>query len=425
MAYALNIEQIKTVKEQIHPELVAKASLLADSMFEELGMKVTTDVENIDVCYIFNEKGLQARPYVVGNVEDSQLGEFIDNPAKLEKIVLHTSDSIERYTEKGPFRDTNVVESAEHTAFLLGELAKRVAEDTRANVFFGNMANRTLPKTSANMVKKGLALFDGFYTLIAKGITDGTISAANGNLITTGNLMSMTAQAAYDGFVSFYNDLNPALQQEDEILIYASKKLAALIVKGYMLTYPQIAPTVLENGWKFAEFPNVKLCTSAAMGQGSQLIATVADNFEYVCSDREQDAMISIAQVNKDLRVFDYQANTRGTVRIRDYSPKKFAVNEQLNAPLAVPVGDYIIDIFTVSSADENEGTVAITSGQKDLYQEGDIITVTATAKTNYKFVAWSDGATANPYNFKFKGGQMNLIANFEEESSSSSSSSE
>lgn len=424
MAYALNISQIQTVKEQIHPELVAKASLLTDNMFEELGMKVTTDVENIDVCYIFNEKGLQARPYVVGNVEDSQLGEFIDNPAKLEKIVLHTSDSIERYTEKGPFQDTNVVESAEHTVFLLGELAKRIAEDTRANVFFGNMANRTLANTSANMVKKGLALFNGFYTLIAKGITDGTISAANGNYFTTGNLLdnSVTPVQAYDAFVAFYNDLNPALQQADEIQVGVCKKLGAKIVKGYMLTYPQIAPTVLDNGWKFAEFPNVKLCTSAAMGVGSQIYATVEDNFEYVCSDREQDAMISIGQVSKDLRVFDYQANTRATVRIRDYSPKVFACNEQLNSPLGVPVGDYIVDIFTVTSADNTEGTAAITSGQKDLYQEGDIITVTATpASASYVFAGWSDGATANPYNYTFKGGRVNLVAQFEEAESSSS----
>ena len=422
MAYALNIAQIQTVKEQIHPELVAKASLLTDSMFEELGMKVTTDVENIDVCYIFNEKGLQARPYVVGNVEDSQLGEFIDNPAKLEKIVLHTSDSIERYTEKGPFQDTNVVESAEHTVFLLGELAKRIAEDTRANVFHGNMANRSLPMTAANAVKKGLSLMNGFYTLMAMRITDGTISAANGNYFTTGDLManSVTPVQAYDAFVEFYNSLNPALQQEEEILVGVCKKLGAKIVKGYMLTYPQIAPTVLNNGWKFAEFPNVKLITSAAMGVGSQIYATVADNFEYVCSDREQDAMISIGQVSKDLRVFDYQANTRATVRIRDYSPKVFACNEQLNSPLGVPVGDYIVDIFTATSADTNEGTVAITSGQKDLYQEGDIIQVTATPVTggakDYKFAGWSDGSTANPYNYVFKGGRVNLVAQFEED---------
>lgn len=421
MAYALNIAQIQTVKEQIHPELVAKASLLTDSMFEELGMKVTTDVENIDVCYIFNEKGLQARPYVVGNVEDSQLGEFIDNPAKLEKIVLHVSDSIERYTEKGPFQDTNVVESAEHTAFLLGELSKRTAEDIRANVFFGNMANRTLQKTAANAVKLGLGLFNGFYTLIAKAITDGTISAANGNYFPTGDLMSssVTPVQAYDAFVEFINGVNPALLQKDEILVGICKKLAAKIVKGYMLTYPQIAPTVLDNGWKFAEFPNVKIVTNAAMGEGSQIYATVDGNFEYVCSDREQDAIISVGQVSKDLRVFDYQANARATVRIRDYSPKVFATNEQLNSPLGVPVGDYIVDIFTVTSSDTNEGTVAITSGQKDLYQEGDTIQVTATPATGgaktYKFAGWSDGSTENPYNYKFKGGRVNLVAQFEE----------
>lgn len=155
------------------------------------------------------------------------------------------------------------------------------------------------------------------------------------------------------------------------------------------------------------------------MGVGSQIYATVANNFEYVCSDREQDAMISIGQVNKDLRVFDYQANCRATVRIRDYSPKVFAVNEQLNTPMGVPVGDYIVDIFTVSSADTNEGTVAITSGQKDLYQEGDIIQVTATPVTGgaktYKFVGWSDKSTENPYNYVFKGGRVNLVAQFEE----------
>jgi len=416
MAYALNIAQIQTVKEQIHPELVAKAILLTDTMFEDLGMKVTTDVENIDVCYIFNEKGLQARPYVVGNVNDSQLGEFVDNPAKLEPIVLHVSDSIERYKEKGPFQDTNVIESAEHTVFLLGELAKRNAEDIRANVFFGNMANRTLANTAANQVKIGLSLFDGFYTLIAKGVTDGTISAANGNYITTGNMLGGTAQQAYEAFVTFYNALNASLQQSDEVIVYASKKLASFIVKGYMLTYPQIAPTVLEGGWRFAEFPNVKLVTNAAMGEGSQLIATVDGNFEYICSDREQDAIISVGQVSKDLRVFDYQANARATVRIRDYSPRVFAVNEQVNTPLGVPVGDYIADIFTVTSAKVSEGTVAITSGQKDLYTEGDIITLTATPETGYVFAGWSDGSTENPYNYTFKGGRVNLVAQFEEE---------
>lgn len=420
MAYALSIAQIQTVKEQIHPELVAKASLLTDNMFADLGIKVTTDVENIDVCYIFNRKGLQARPYVVGNVKSSQLGKFVDNPAKLEKYYLHTEDSIERYTEKGPFQETNVVESAEHTAFLLGELSGNTAESVRANVFHGNKANRTLEDTAENQVKLGLSLFDGFYTIIAKFRTDGTISVANGNLIPTGDINNKTAKEVYEILTIFYGGLSAALKGANVLYIYASDEFCRKAVKGYMETYPQIAPTVLDAGWKFAEMPNVLMKTSPAMGKGGQLIASVEGNLEFICSDREQDAMISIGQVSKDLRVIDYQANGRACVRIREYSPEKFAVNDAVNTPLELPAGQYIADIFTVESDDESEGTVAITNGQKDLYADGDVITVTATPKANYKFAGWSDGKTENPYAYEFGGGVVKLVAHFEEDGDSS-----
>ena len=416
MAYALSIAQIQTVKETIHPELVAKAYLLTDSMFEDLGMKVTTDVENIDTCYIFSRQGLQARPYVVGNVKSSQLGKFVDNPAKVESIYLHTSDSIERYKEKGPFKETDVAESAEHTTFLLKELSGRFAEDIRANVFFGNKANRSLPETAENQAKLGLSLFDGFYTIIAKRRTDGSISVANGNLIETGDIAGKTAKQVYEILTSFYGGLSAAMKKpEQKVYIYASDEFCRKAVKGYMETYPQIAPTVLQAGWKFVEMPNITLATSSAMGTGGQLIATVEGNLEFVCGNRENDALISIGQVNTDLRVFDYQANGRACVRIRDFAPEVFATNDAVNTYTTLP-GDYIADIFTVSSSDEKEGTVAITSGQKDLYAEGDIITVAATPKTGFVFAGWSNGATANPYNYTFTGGVEDLVAMFEPE---------
>lgn len=423
MAYALSIAQIKTVKETIHPELVAKAYLLTDSMFEDLGFKVTTDVENIDTCYIFSRQGLQARPYVVGNVKSSQLGKFVDNPAKVESIYLHTSDSIERYKEKGPFQETNVAESAEHTTFLLNELSGRFAEDVRANVFFGNKANRSLAETAANQAKLGLSLFDGVYTIIAKRRTDGTISVANGNLIETGDITGKTAQEVYEILTTFYSGLSAAMKKpEQTVYIYASDQFCRLAVKGYMQTYPQIAPTVLQAGWKFAEMPNIKLVTSSAMGTGGQLIATLEGNLEFVCDNREQNALISIGQVNTDLRVFDYQANGRACVRIRDFAPEVFATNDAVNTYTTLP-GDYIADIFTVSTSDENEGTVAISSGQKDLYAEGDIITVAATPKSGFVFTGWSDGSIANPYNYTFTGGVEDLVAFFEEEDAGSSDS--
>jgi hypothetical protein len=422
MAYALSIDDIKVVKEQIHSELVAKAYLLTDSMFEDLGIKVTTDVENIDVCFIFNRKGLQARPYTVGGVKASQLGKLVDNPAKVEPYYLHAADSIERYREKGPFNATNAAGEAEMTTFNLNELSGRMAEDVRANVFFGNKANRTLADTAENQVKLGLSLFDGIYTIIAKRRTDGTISTANGNLIITGDINGKTPQQVYEILTSFYGQLSPAMKKpEQELYIYASDEFCRKAVKGYMLTYPQIAPTVLQAGWKFAEMPNVSLKTSSAMGHGGQLVATVANNIEYICDTREQTAKIRIGQVQQDLTLFDYQGNAAATMRIRDYDPQVFACNDAVNTPSDLPAGQYIADVFTVTSSDTSEGTVAITGGQKDLYADGDVITVTATPKTGYKFVGWSDKSVQNPYNYKFAGGKVNLVAQFEEESSSSS----
>ena len=120
-----------------------------------------------------------------------------------------------------------------------------------------------------------------------------------------------------------------------------------------------------------------------------------------------------------DLTLFDYQVNAAATTRVRDFDPQVFACNEQLNAPFDIPAGQYVADIFTVTTSDEKEGTVAITGGQKDLYQDGDIITVQATAKPGYKFVGWSNGETANPMNYQFAGGVVNITAQFEEEDSS------
>lgn len=423
MAYALSISEIQTVKEQIHDELVAKAYLLTDSMFADLGIKVTTNVENIDICRIFNRKGLVARPYRVGNVKNSQLAKIIDNPVKVEPYYIKAEDSIERYREKGPFDVTNAAGEAQMSRKNMEEIAGRAGEDVRFNVFFGNKANRSLEDTPENAVKLGLSLFDGVYTIIAMRRTDGTISVANKNLIMTGDITSKTPQQVYELLTTFYAGLHPALKKpEQTTYILASDDFCRKAIKGYMLTYPQIAPDVKNSGWKFAEMPNIILATSSAMGVGGQLIATVADNLEFVCDTREGSANIRIGQTNPDLSILGFQINAAAGMRIRDYDPQVFACNDAVNQYDWTP-GQYIADIFTATSSAEAEGTVAIVSGQKDLYADGDIITVKATAKNGYKFSKWSDGKTANPYNYEFPGGVVNLVAMFEEEESDSSDS--
>lgn len=423
---ALNLSQVQTVTEQLHTDLVARASMLNDQMADKLRLTVTTDVENIDKLFIFNDKGLLARQYKQGAVKKVQLGIITENPAKVILAVTHPQDNVQKYREKEPFHvNPDGTNNAEKTQFLLGKIAERHAQDVRANFFFGNEANAKLEETTANQVKLGLSLYDGIYTKIAKGITSGKISKTIGNLVETGDLMasSVTPQQAYEKFKAMYQAINDDLRAAEEVIAYASSALADKIVEGYMLVHPQLAPSTLNEGWKFSQMPNLTLVTHSAMGKGSQIIFALPGVLEYICDIRpEGQANITVERNSDDHNLFDYQIQTAQASRIRDYSPKSICVNEQVNTPNNVPAGDYIADVFTVSTSDEKEGTAQITSGEKDLYAEGDIITVTATPKTQYKFAGWSDGATANPYNYTFEGGVMNLVAQFEEAAASTSS---
>lgn len=427
MAYAINLSQVQTVTEQLHTDLVSRASMLNDKMLEDLKLTVTTDVENLDKLFLFNDKGLQARQYKQGAVKKVQLGKIIENAAKVVLAVTHPQDNVQKYREKEPFHvNPDGTTNAEQTQFLLNKVAERHSQDVRANYFFGNEANAKLDETEANQVKLGLSLYDGIYTKIAKAITNGTISEAIGNMVKTGDLLagSVTPEAAYEKFKAMYQSLNDDLRAADEVIAYVSSTLADKIVEGYMVKHPQLAPATQQEGWKFSQMKNLTLVTHSAMGKGSEIIFALPGILEYICDIRpEGQANITVERNSDDHNLFDYQIQTAQATRVRDYSPRVLCVNEQVNTPNNVPAGDYIADVFTVDTTDEQEGTAKITSGEKDLYAEGDIITVTATPKSSYKFAGWSDGATANPYNYEFGGGVVKLMAMFDKVGADSASS--
>lgn len=427
MAYAINLSQVQTVTEQLHTDLVSRASMLNDKMLEDLKLTVTTDVENLDKLFLFNDKGLQARQYKQGAVKKVQLGKIIENPAKVVLAVTHPQDNVQKYREKEPFHvNPDGTTNAEQTQFLLNKVSERHSQDVRANFFFGNEANAKLEETAENQVKLGLSLYDGIYTKIAKAITNGTISESIGNMVKTGDLLagSVTPEAAYEKFKAMYQSLNDDLRAADELIAYVSSTLADKIIEGYMVKHPQLAPATQQESWKFSQMKNLTLVTHSAMGKGSEIIFALPGILEYICDIRpEGQANITVERNSDDHNLFDYQIQTAQATRVRDYSPRVLCVNEQVNTPNNVPAGDYIADVFTVDTTDEQEGTAKITSGEKDLYAEGDIITVTATAKSGYKFAGWSDGATANPYNYEFGGGVVKLMAMFDKVGADSASS--
>ena len=83
-----------------------------------------------------------------------------------------------------------------------------------------------------------------------------------------------------------------------------------------------------------------------------------------------------------------------------------FSTNERLVLRIKGQNKEYTI---TVTSANTTMGTV---SGG-GTYEEGKTVTLTATPKSGYRFVKWSDGSTANPYTFKATK-NVTLTASFE-----------
>ena len=103
MAYAISLSQVQTLTEQLHTDLVSRASMLNDQMLDNLEFTITTDVENLDKLFLFNDKGLQARQYHQGAVKKVQLGKIVENPAKVILAVTHPQDNVQKYREKGAF----------------------------------------------------------------------------------------------------------------------------------------------------------------------------------------------------------------------------------------------------------------------------------------------------------------------------------
>ena len=66
---------------------------------------------------------------------------------------------------------------------------------------------------------------------------------------------------------------------------------------------------------------------------------------------------------------------------------------------------------YTITATSSNTTMGTVSGG--GTYEEGKTVTLTATPKLGYRFVNWSDGSTANPYNFKATK-DVTLTANFE-----------
>lgn len=147
----------------------------------------------------------------------------------------------------------------------------------------------------------------------------------------------------------------------------------------------------------------------------NQLRVFLSDGEQIGTEEQSGDLAIVYVKAKSDIAGGEYIA-TLTEVEASDESASAYRTANQ-NIKITVPkqTVSYTINI---QSGNSSYGTVSVSPNGNGSYEEGSVVTATATPKSGYHFVKWSDGTTTNPYRITVKG-NVSLTAEFAAESTS------
>lgn len=398
---ALSVDQILTITREVEPDILESASLVNDSVFEDLKINVIRDLENVNSLIVFDRKVGTTRRYQANTPLNSKIGFMYERELKVALSWNRFTENIQNFREKVPFSVLGTNEtytfSNSQTAFMLAQMAKTYSEDVLGNLFFGKQSRG---------IDDPYGLYDGYFAHIERDINAGRISVANGNYIEVDPIDGSDPVADYETAVKFYQGLDVKLKMNPEILIYCSEITRTRIVQGYLQKYQGLQSVdVMNPGFKFLDMPKARFVAHAAIGNGDCLIATLPYNLDFA-SDMNgavSQPGIKIANDQNDFNVLIFQMQTAQGTRIRRISSDVFCVSSGKNDAIASLGGEYTENTLTVGVNDKSMGSVSVSPKQAS-YEEGDKVTLTATASEGYEFVKWSDNATVSPRTIVFGG---------------------
>ena len=412
---ALNVDQVRTITREVESDIYESATLVNDAVFEEMQINVIRDLENVTSLMVYDRKVGTTRRYEPGKPISSKLGYFHERELKVVLSWNRYYENIQNFREKAPFSilGSNETYSFQNTqtAFILNHIALQYSQDLLSNLFFGKASKGT---------DDPYGLYDGYFTLIENDINSGRISLENHNYQEIDPIDGTDPEADYDTAVKFYNNLDPKMKLQREILIYCSEATLARIARGYNMKFQGMQTTdVLNPSFRFFEMPKARFVTHAAMGEGDCMIATIPFNLDFG-SDMNgavTDGHIEMDRDQNDFNVLIFQIQTAQGTRIRRISSDVFCVSNGKNTPYGALGGEYSKDTLKAFANDSSMGSVDWSPKQEE-YTEGDKVTLTATANEGFEFKMWADGATSNPRTYVYGGFPIEFEAVFQPKAS-------
>lgn len=406
----LSVDQVQTVARVLEPDILESASLVNNSVFEQLKINVIRNLENVNSLMVFDRKVGTTRRYRAGRKVENKVGYIHERELKVELSMNRYTENAQNFREKEPFSIAGFNETGELNApvseFIMRQIAIAYSSDVMSNLFFGDY-------------EKGdddpYGLYNGFFAHINRDINRGLISVKNHNYQIIDPIDGTDPKADYQTFVQFYENLDPKMLLADTVYIYMSTQTRQRILRGYMQTYMGFQVEGVANPeYRMTETPKAQLCAHPALGVGDCLIATTEYNFEFGTdlSGSTGDAKVMVNISPDDFNVYIFQIQTAQGTRIRQITSDHFCVSSGKNTPIKSTGGEYTVDTVTTSVNDESMGSVAVTPNQPS-YEAGDKITMTASATESHEFVKWDDGATTNPRTIVFSGNPEHYQAIF------------
>lgn len=404
MASMIKIDYLTHIAEKYNSRAIMGAANYDPKELSRLGVQVISGVQFKDTQTVFNRKGGGTRRKVVGESVNNSLGYIEERELVAQLSWFRASDNQDNYIQK-PYK----VGGAAKFSYPLAELAVQAiinsyAEDLFANLFWGDEKYAKSDDES----KKVMGLYNGFNTNIAKDLASGRISFENKNYIKVPAIdLTMvddeTDVQAWNVFREFYAQWSPALKRQ-KVKVLISLELSTILQDTYANKNRAIRTVNFDDGdaegnWSVPEYPRVTFVPSQDYGKGDRMMAYIDGNLQYGVDSLNDKNQVSV-QIGSDTDNLDvvWQIQSVQGTRVLNVNPSNFAMSNGTLNPGDTWLGDYTEVTYFVGF-DKEAGTVTINSqpadGTAKVYPAGTTLTLKATAKSNYKFVGWTNGSTA------------------------------
>lgn len=287
-------------------------------------------------------------PYSPGLTLDQskELMKFLEASLKPEIVFANVPDNVTNYEEMDIISSQgNAVDNKtkKHPLeyLILRNLVTSFSEDISFNLFTAQRDESVLSPATA---------FNGFNYKLSVLRTALEISAANKNLVNSGEFGTGTAQAPVDDYQKLVDWLRQAnfFLRKGEVILYASEHVMNNVRKSYKDRVKAFMDPTFEDTVRLlrsdANMPALQIITEPEFGSGSQLILIKPGMLDVGTRNATDQQFVSVRNVKDDPNEVSFWVQAAYDTRIVDIHPKVFMMNEFINTVEDL-AGDYLDDV--------------------------------------------------------------------------------